>query len=107
MGRADGNRLTCSGQVSRGAVSADAGASRSEPPQRLRRRPRYTADQLGHTDPKFTFPVYAQASKRRERLAPVQRRAFDEAIVWAQMGTNADFAMPQLPVRSVAVGVEQ
>lgn len=26
---------------------------------------RYTADQLGHTDPKFTFRVYAQASKRR------------------------------------------
>lgn len=63
---------------------------------------RYTANQLGHTDPKFTFSVYTQASKRRERLAPVQRRAFDEAIEWAQMGTNADFVVPELPVADAA-----
>jgi integrase len=64
--------------------------------------PRYTADQLGHTDPKFTFRVYAQASKRRERLAPAQRKAFDEAIHWAQMGTNLDFVVPELPVSDAA-----
>jgi hypothetical protein len=55
---------------------------------------RYTADQLGHTDPKSPFRVYAQASKRRERLAPAQRKAFDAAIEWAQMGTNGDFVVP-------------
>jgi integrase len=57
---------------------------------------RYTADQLGHTDPKFTFRVYAQASKRRERLAPAHRKAFDAAIEWAQMGTNGDLV--ELPL---------
>lgn len=29
---------------------------------------RYAADQLGHDDPRFTLRVYAQASKRRDRL---------------------------------------
>lgn len=69
--------------------------------------PRYTADQLGHTDPKFTFRVYAQASKRRERLAPAQRQAFDEAIEWAQMGTSGDFVVPELPAAVAAVEVER
>jgi integrase len=30
---------------------------------------RYTADQLGHEDPRFTLRVYARATKRRDRLA--------------------------------------
>jgi integrase len=34
---------------------------------------RYTADQLGHEDPRFTLRVYAQATKRRDRLAKAQR----------------------------------
>ena len=29
---------------------------------------RYAADQLGHEDPRFTLRVYAQATKRRDRL---------------------------------------
>ena len=58
---------------------------------------RFVAGQLGHTDPTFTFQVYAQASKRRERLAPAQRHAFDEALEWAQMGTNGDFVSLELP----------
>jgi hypothetical protein len=45
---------------------------------------------------RFGCGVNAQASKRRERLAPVQRKAFDEAIEWARMSTNADFAVPEL-----------
>jgi integrase len=48
---------------------------------------RYTADQLGHEDPRFTLRVYAQATKRRDRLAKPQRDAYDAAIEWAQMGT--------------------
>lgn len=66
---------------------------------------RYTADQLGHTDPKFTFRVYTQASKRRERLAPAQRKAFDAAVEWAQMGTSDALTVPELPVPERATGV--
>jgi integrase len=49
---------------------------------------RYTADQLGHEDPRFTLRAYALASKRRDRLARPQREAFDAAVEWAQMGTK-------------------
>jgi integrase len=55
---------------------------------------RYAADQLGHEDPRFTLRVYAQATKRRDRLAKPQRDAYDAAIEWAQMGTNADLDVP-------------
>ncbi|MFN8224115.1 MAG: site-specific integrase, partial [Gaiellales bacterium] len=55
---------------------------------------RYTADQLGHEDPRFTLRVYAQAVKRRDRLAKPQRDAFDRALEWAQMGTSSDFEVP-------------
>src|SRR5207244_1760304 len=43
---------------------------------------RYTADQLGHEDPRFTLAVYAKATKRRDRLAPPQLRAYDRALEW-------------------------
>jgi integrase len=48
----------------------------------------YTADQLGHTDARFSLRVYTQATKRRERLSGAHLRAYDRAIEWAQMGTN-------------------
>jgi integrase len=48
----------------------------------------YTSSQIGHTDPRFTLRVYAQATKRRERLSGAHLRAYDRAIQWAQMGTN-------------------
>ena len=49
---------------------------------------RYTADQLGHEDPRFTLKVYAQATKRRDRLAATHRKAHDRALDWASMGTS-------------------
>ena len=49
---------------------------------------RYTADQLGHEDPRFTLKVYAQAAKRRDRLSGVHRKAYDRALVWAQLGSG-------------------
>jgi hypothetical protein len=49
---------------------------------------RYVAAQIGHEDPRFTLKVYAQATRRRERLSEPHRRAYDRAIEWAQMGTN-------------------
>jgi hypothetical protein len=33
--------------------------------------------------------VYAQATKRRERLSGPHRRAYDRALEWARMGTIA------------------
>ena len=48
--------------------------------------PVYIAEQLGHEDPTFTIRVYAKAAKRRERLSDEYRKAFDEALEWAEMG---------------------
>lgn len=50
----------------------------------------YAASQLGHEDARFTLRVYAQATKRRERLSGAHLRAYDRAIVWARMGTNQE-----------------
>jgi integrase len=61
---------------------------------------RYAADQLGHEDPRFTLRVYAQATKRRDRLAKPHREAFDRALEWAQMGTNADLTVPALQMEA-------
>jgi integrase len=55
---------------------------------------RYTADQLGHEDPRFTMRCNAQASKRRDRMAKPQRDAFDRALEWAGMGRNDTLAVP-------------
>jgi integrase len=54
---------------------------------------RYTADQLGHEDPRFTLKVYAQASKRRDRLTGPHLKAYDRALEWAQMGTSAELLL--------------
>jgi len=43
--------------------------------------------QVGHEDPRFTLRVYTQATKRRDRLARPQLRAFDRAIEWASVGS--------------------
>jgi integrase len=63
---------------------------------------RYTADQLGHEDPRFTLRCYAQASKRRDRLAPAHRKAFDLALEWSRIGEyrapagiGADLVVPE------------
>jgi integrase len=47
----------------------------------------YTSSQIGHEDGRFTLKVYAQATRRRERLSGAHLRAYDEAIAWARMGT--------------------
>lgn len=57
---------------------------------------RYTADQLGHEDPRFTLRVYAQATKRRDRLTGPHLKAYDRALEWAQMGTNSGLTVPVL-----------
>ena len=61
---------------------------------------RYTADQLGHEDPRFTLRCYAQASKRRERMAQPQCEAFDAAIEWAAMGSDEALTVPELRIEA-------
>jgi integrase len=48
--------------------------------------PVYIAEQLGHSDPGFTFRVYQRACKRRDRLSRSYLEAFDSALAWAAMG---------------------
>ena len=50
--------------------------------------PVYIAEQLGHTDPGFTFRVYQRAVKRRDRLSGAYLAEFDHALEWALMGTG-------------------
>ena len=52
----------------------------------LRDDPVYIAEQLGHTDPAFTFRVYQKAAKRRERLSGAYLEAFDHVLQWADVG---------------------
>jgi integrase len=60
--------------------------------------PVYIAEQMGHTDPKFTFRVYQRAVKRRERLSGAHLEAFDKALQWAAMGSGAPGpVVPNLP----------
>jgi integrase len=48
----------------------------------------YTSRQIGHTDARFTLKAYTMATRRRERLSGPHLKAYDQAIEWAQMGTN-------------------
>ena len=49
---------------------------------------RYSSSQIGHTDVRFTLTVYAQATRRRERLSGPHLKAYDRAIEWAQMASR-------------------
>jgi integrase len=51
--------------------------------------PVYIAEQLGHTDARFTFRVYQKAAKRRDKLSGAYLKAFDSAIDWAEIGRIA------------------
>ena len=39
---------------------------------------------------RFTLTVYAQATKRRERLSGPHLKAYDRALAWARTGTADD-----------------
>jgi integrase len=66
---------------------------------------RYTADQLGHEDPRFTLKVYAQATKRRDRLTGQHLKAYDRAIEWARMGTSDALTVPAFDVEATKTPV--
>jgi integrase len=71
--------------------------------------PVYIAEQLGHTDPGFTFRVYQKAVKRRERLSGPYLREFDRTLEWAakqrSMGTKRhQDAIASIPELEAAEG---
>jgi len=42
----------------------------------------------------FTLKVYAQATKRRDRLSGAHLKAYDRALDWARMGTSDALTVP-------------
>jgi integrase len=60
----------------------------------------YTSAQIGHEDARFTLRVYTGATKRRERLSGPHLKAYDRALEWARMGTNAVPAVPAFDTRA-------
>jgi hypothetical protein len=51
--------------------------------------PVYSAEQLGHEDPGFTFRVYQRAAKRRDRLSGSYLDGFDRGLEWVAMGSES------------------
>ena len=70
----------------------------------LRDDPVYIAEQLGHTDPGFTFRVYQRAAKRRDRLSGAYLEAFDRALEWVLMGTGDGKSVAPLSARTKTEG---
>lgn len=62
-------------------------------------RPVLPAAQIGHVDAAFTLRVYA-AAKHRNRLTGAHRAAYDRAIEWARMGTDAHETSDELILRA-------
>ena len=54
----------------------------------LRDDPVYTAEQMGHTDARFTLSVYAKATKRRSKLSGAYLAEFERALAWAALPTS-------------------
>lgn len=49
--------------------------------------PVYIAEQLGHTDPRFTLTVYTKAVKRRGKLSGAYLAEYERALAWAALST--------------------
>jgi integrase len=49
--------------------------------------PVYIAEQLGHTDPRFTLTVYTKAVKRRAKLSGAYLAEYERALAWAGLPT--------------------
>ncbi|MGH2951588.1 MAG: tyrosine-type recombinase/integrase, partial [Solirubrobacterales bacterium] len=49
--------------------------------------PVYIAEQLGHTDPRFTLAVYTKAAKRRAKLHGAYLAEYERALAWAALPT--------------------
>ncbi len=49
--------------------------------------PVYIAEQLGHTDPRFTLTAYTKAVKRRAKLSGAYLAEHERALAWASLTT--------------------
>jgi len=49
--------------------------------------PVYIAEQLGHTDPRFTLTVYTKAVKRKAKLHGAYLAEYERALAWAALST--------------------
>jgi integrase len=49
--------------------------------------PVYIAEQLGHTDPRFTLTVYTKAVKRKAKLHGAYLAGYERALAWAALPT--------------------
>ena len=49
--------------------------------------PVYIAEQLGHTDPRFTLTAYTKAVKRRAKLSGAYLAEYERALDWAALPT--------------------
>ena len=52
---------------------------------RLGDDPVYIAEQLGHTDPRFTLTVYTKAVKRRAKLHGAYLAEYERALAWGAL----------------------
>ena len=50
--------------------------------------PVYIAEQLGHTDPRFTVIVYTKAVKRRSKLSGEYLAEYERALAWAALPSS-------------------
>jgi Phage integrase family len=50
--------------------------------------PVYIAEQLGHTDPRFTLTVYTKAVKWRAKLSGAYLAEYERALAWAALPTD-------------------
>jgi hypothetical protein len=55
--------------------------------------PVYIAEQLGHTDPRFTLTIYTKAVKRRAKLSGAYLAEYERALAWAALPTDEKAAM--------------
>ncbi len=62
--------------------------------------PVYIAEQLGHTDPRFTLTVYTKAVKRKAKLSDVYLAEHEKALAWAALST-AEWALKGTGARPV------
>jgi integrase len=67
----------------------------------LRDDPVYIAEQLGHTDPRFTLAVYTKAVKRRAKLSGEYLAEYERALAWAALPTANGQRMGSEPLLGV------
>ena len=63
--------------------------------------PAYIAEQLGHTDARFTLNVYVKAARRKTKLRGAYLAEYERALAWAAL-PGAEKALTGTSARSEA-----